>query len=52
MRVRPRFPVLGQLEIERAGRYDKPLSALMIDLDAFKQVNDTPDQQLLAAKRE
>jgi diguanylate cyclase (GGDEF)-like protein len=31
---------LGQAEIERARRYRRPLSALMIDVDAFKQVND------------
>ena len=29
-----------RIEIERAARYHKPLSLLMIDLDHFKQVND------------
>ncbi len=27
-------------EIERAGRYDRPLSLLLIDVDHFKSVND------------
>jgi diguanylate cyclase (GGDEF)-like protein/PAS domain S-box-containing protein len=27
-------------EIRRAGRYDRPLSIIMIDLDEFKQIND------------
>jgi diguanylate cyclase (GGDEF)-like protein len=31
---------LGEAEFDRARRYRRPLSALMIDIDAFKQVND------------
>ncbi|MBD3896155.1 diguanylate cyclase [Halomonas sp. ML-15] len=38
---RRHIEVLGQRELERARRYASPLSVLMIDLDAFKQVNDT-----------
>ncbi|WP_312035898.1 sensor domain-containing diguanylate cyclase [Billgrantia desiderata] len=38
---RRHIETLGQREIERARRYDTSLSVLMIDLDAFKQVNDT-----------
>lgn len=38
---RRHIETLGQREIERAWRYGTPLSMLMIDLDAFKQVNDT-----------
>jgi diguanylate cyclase (GGDEF)-like protein len=32
---------LGEIEIERARRYASPLSLLMIDLDHFKNFNDT-----------
>ncbi len=32
---------LGKREFERAHRYDHPLSAIMLDIDQFKQVNDT-----------
>ncbi|MCL4488817.1 MAG: sensor domain-containing diguanylate cyclase [Chloroflexi bacterium] len=32
---------LGQREIERAKRFKHPLSAILMDLDHFKQVNDT-----------
>lgn len=32
---------LGEREIERAHRFDRPLTAIMGDIDYFKQVNDT-----------
>jgi diguanylate cyclase (GGDEF)-like protein len=35
------FFELGQREVERFRRFDRPFSAIMIDLDHFKQVNDT-----------
>jgi diguanylate cyclase (GGDEF)-like protein/PAS domain S-box-containing protein len=31
---------LGRREVERAARFNRPLCALMIDIDHFKQVND------------
>jgi diguanylate cyclase (GGDEF)-like protein/PAS domain S-box-containing protein len=38
---RRHFFVSAEKEIERAKRYNKPLAALMFDIDHFKQVNDT-----------
>ncbi len=35
------FVVLSEKEFERARRYQKPLSLLMLDIDDFKHVNDT-----------
>ena len=32
---------LGQREIERARRFNRPLSAILIDVDHLKQINDT-----------
>ncbi len=32
---------LGKRELDRAHRYERPLAALMIDIDDFKKVNDT-----------
>jgi diguanylate cyclase (GGDEF)-like protein/PAS domain S-box-containing protein len=37
---RRHFFMLASNEFERAVRYDKPLSAIMIDFDHFKKVND------------
>jgi diguanylate cyclase (GGDEF)-like protein len=34
------FNELGRREVERAIRFNRPLSALMLDIDLFKQVND------------
>lgn len=34
------FEELGRREVERAVRFERPLSALMFDIDLFKQVND------------
>ena len=31
---------LGQREVERALRYDRPLTAIMVDVDFFKEFND------------
>ncbi|MFV3074482.1 diguanylate cyclase [Niveispirillum fermenti] len=38
---RRRFEEAARAEIDRARRYDRPFSLLLIDLDHFKQVNDT-----------
>jgi diguanylate cyclase (GGDEF)-like protein len=32
---------LGELEFKRARRFNRPLSAIMLDIDHFKDVNDT-----------
>jgi len=37
---RRRFEELGQAELARARRYNRPLTVLMLDLDYFKEVND------------
>jgi len=38
---RRHFIELAELEFSRAARYDSPLSLLMMDIDFFKQINDT-----------
>lgn len=38
---RRRFEEMAVAEIDRAHRYDRPFSLLLVDLDHFKQVNDT-----------
>jgi diguanylate cyclase (GGDEF)-like protein len=38
---RRHFSELGQVEVERAVRYQRGLGVLMVDIDLFKRVNDT-----------
>jgi diguanylate cyclase (GGDEF)-like protein len=38
---RRKFFELADIEYERASRYKRPLSAIMMDIDLFKNVNDT-----------
>jgi diguanylate cyclase (GGDEF)-like protein len=38
---RRHFFVLAAQELSRARRHDRPLSAIMLDIDQFKRVNDT-----------
>lgn len=39
--TRRHFTTLGRSEVERALRYNRVLSVMMVDIDHFKQVNDT-----------
>ncbi|MEI8130885.1 MAG: GGDEF domain-containing protein [Leptolinea sp.] len=38
---RRHFFEIGELEVQRAHRYSRPLSAIMLDIDDFKSVNDS-----------
>ncbi len=42
---RPHFMNVAALEFERAKRYKRPLSAVMLDIDFFKEVNDAYGHQ-------
>jgi diguanylate cyclase (GGDEF)-like protein len=38
---RRHFFTLGEMEVQRSRRYKRPAAAMMLDIDHFKQVNDT-----------
>jgi diguanylate cyclase (GGDEF)-like protein/PAS domain S-box-containing protein len=39
--TRHQFFNLGEIEVDRALRYNRPLSLIMVDIDHFKNINDT-----------